>query len=307
MSEVKEIKQSVNYGKAVGVLSEKKYEIIDGTTKSGAPCKIIRGNIVVTTNDGDMKFGFYQQSTNGKNDGQEDWAAKSYAGLKTAMEQQIAKSDNNGEPDVVAVTFSTRVNDFKSKKGDVISGVNYDVKNISRHKVSADDDMVAEGELSGMITAIVPEIVKEEETGRLKVELVSISYGQKAEPYTLFVGEDLADDFDSTYEVGEVTKLYYTVVSEHYGGTTQQASTGFGRKAKVQSGFDRVEMQIIGGEPSFEEEQEEFFTKEELNPLLENRKIALEKLKSEDGDANKSKGGLKDKKVADIPPSDMPF
>jgi hypothetical protein len=283
MSEVKEIKQSINKGTCVGTLSEKDYEIVDAQLTDGTPCKAIKGNVVVTNDSGTFKFGFYINNTTKKHT-----ENRMYKGIETAM-----KEYETGE--LIAINYRLRINDYENQRGTLSKSVNYDVQNMSRHKAT-DEPEVMEGKLSGMIHNIAPEIVGEDETGRLKVEIVGVTYGQDAEPYDMFVENDMVDAFNDIYDVGDVAIFDYEVVSVHYGGATTTQTTAFGRKAKVASGFDRTEMRIIGGEAPFEEEREEYFTMEDLKPLLDNREIKLENI-SKGKKTTTKKSGLKSKKT----------
>lgn len=308
MAELKEIKQTENKGTAVGVLCEKEWENVDDTTKDGFPCKTLRGKITIATDNGDMTFRFYQKSVfNG-----EHKANFRYDNLLKQLGEFVSKEEalkKGIEADVVSVNYTTRINDyFNDKANRVVTQLNYDVDTISRHSMSDEDEMVIEGILGGILTSKTPEIINENETGRLNIEIVAIGYEQTAMPYKLVVDEDLASDFDNLYEVGNVGNFDYSIVTRHIGAKAVASGGGLGRQAKVASGFDKIEWKLIGCSEPFEEEMEDWFNMEDVKPLLENRKIELEKIEKEGGKKPTSNEGLKNNKPQTaIPDDDLPF
>lgn len=317
------VKQLKNNGLVVGVLSEKNLAIVDGNVKDEKgnytiPAKIVRGEIILSTINGDIKMRVYSQSK--KRDGEDN---QMYKGLETIATTNVSKveaslgfisyktGDSTSKDSelqatkikldegVVADTLSCNVqiglNDYKSKDGKVKTSVQL---SFNRGEKVTDDsiELTSDFEMEGVIRSIMPEIIKEEETERKIIEFVNIDYSGNALPFKLVVPEDLASDFENFCEMGNTCKLNGSIVMKHVGGDTTTVSNGFGRKAHVQSGFDIMELQVIGGDPAFEEEMDkdgdlkavEMVT---MKKLMEERKIRLEALEK-GTDKPKTNGGL---------------
>lgn len=337
------VKQLKNNGLVVGVLSEKNLSIVDGKVKdekgnNTIPAKIARGEIVLSTSNGDIKMRVYSQSK--KRNGEDN---PMYKGIETIATTNVSKveatlgylsyktgdaSNKDSELQLtkikldegtVADTLSCNVqiglNDYKAKDGKVKTSVQL---SFNRGERITDDsiELTSDFEMEGVIRSIMPEIIKEEETERKIVEFVNIDYSGNAFPFKLVVPEDLASDFESFYEVGNTCKLNGSIIIKHVGGDTNTSSNGFGRKAHVQSGFDIMELQVIGGDPAYEEEVDKdgdlkAIEMSTMKKLMEERKIKLEALEMAENKANnvtKPSGGLGSKpKLSNEDMEEIPF
>lgn len=334
------VKQLRNNGLVVGVLSEKNLAIVDGMVKDEKgnktiPAKIIRGEIVLSTDNGDIKMRVYSQSK--KKDGDEN---PMYKGIETITTTNVSKVeatlgyityktgdadkkdselqavkvklDEGASADTISCNVQIGLNDYVAKDGKVKTSVQLSF-NRGEKVTDPSTELTSDFEMEGVIRSIMPEIIKENETERKIVEFVNIDYVGNAMPFKLVVPEELAGDFEDYYETGNTCKLNGTIVIKHIGGDTVVNSNGFGRKAHVQSGFDIMELQVIGGDPAYEEEIDKdgdlkAVEMDTMKQLMEERKIRLEAL--EKGvDKPKTNGGLgaKPKVNAEVLDETCPF
>lgn len=302
--EVKNIPESKNEGSARGVLLEKKWEITDDKLKDGTPCKLLKGNISLGTDSGTMDFGFYQQNMFMK-EHKENFRYKT---ILDALNGYNSKAEG-GEATMVSVNYSARRSKpTMNKRGNVVDYTNFDIKKIGTFIEDDDHPLTVEGVLTGILMSKVPEMIGDTETGRLKITVGTITYSQNYEPYDMFIEKDIADEFDNLYEIGDVGRFDYEIKTVHRGAKKVVTTSGLGRTANVESGFDVTEWVLIGCSEPFEEDMEDYFTMEDVEPLVENRNIEFENAeKSEKTSSKKSKSGLKEKTVSVVDEGDMPF
>ena len=305
-----EIKQTVNRGKIVGVLSEKALKISKGEVKTENktfPCEVISGTLSVETENGTLPpLRVYLKSK--KKDGTEN---KMFAGFVTIMKEYVSKmelttgkisykvQDSNAEktveipidkqvvtaPDTIECSVRLDLNDYVSNTTQkVVSSVQLSMSNAKR--VSSDTELTTDLMIEGYVQKIVPETTKtEEETSRILVTFVTVGFGAKAKPFTVIVPEDLADDFSNMYEVGQTAMFYCSVVMRHVGGQKNNTAA-FGKKAKVYSGFDVEEIVLIGGEEPYDEDTDEdgsskSISANDVKSILKERKLMLEQKEKE--------------------------
>ena len=148
----------------------------------------------------------------------------------------------------------------------------------------------ADAKITGVIRSIKPEIKNEEETGRLFVEFYMFNYKGDTYPVTLAVNEDLADDFKDAYELGASCQLDVELVSRTVGKPKVNKEKAFGRRAsKIVEGYIITEINVFGGDPVFEEENEYFVDIKDMKKAIEARELMIEqKIKDK---AEKDKGG----------------
>lgn len=303
MSEVKEIRQTYSTLKAIGTLKERKLEIAEKKFDDGAPYNTLSGSIVVAINGNEHEFRIWMNdhfstlNDEGKHNGNRayDDALKIVeAELGTTVELEL-KAD--------------RFNDYVGKDNKLHS---YDTLSVNGVKiVSNDTEHMFEGKIEGIIHSIRPEIVKEDETGRLIVTFVGIGYGEKALPHNLYVNAYDADYFKDEYEIGSCCLLDIEVATNTYGVTTQTG--GWGRRANVSKGFTRVEWIVIGGEEPYTEErvnkkgEKLFIAHKDVKNLMEARDIMLEQIEKEGYKGGKSepKQGLKAMNKPDVDLTDV--
>ena len=283
-----EIKQTMNRCRIVGTLLEKALEVKEGTARDvngkEFACDVIQGQISVETANGTFPLRVYCASkTKEKKDN------RMYTGLKTIMNEYISRldvsKDSTKTADTIDCNVKMDINDYVSKNsGKVVTAVQMSMNSAKR--VPSETESITDVALEGYIGKIVPETDRDEnETGRLVVTFVTIGYGEKAKPYTLIVPEDIASDFEGMYEEGQTTVLYCSIVMRHV-GSKQNTGAAFGKKAHVSSGFDIQEIQVIGGESAYEDEEDEegnskVISSSDIKNLMKERKLYLEQLEKD--------------------------
>lgn len=294
-----EIKSTKNLSRIVGVLSEKALELKTGTIKGengDIPCQIIQGQLAVETDNGTFPIRVYSASK--KKDGSEN---KMFNGIKTIMESYVSKVDavkSEKEADVIDCNTKVNINDYVGNDGQVKTSVQISLN--SARRVTGEVESVTDIDMVGYIGSIKPEMDKnDEETGRLIVNLMTINYLEKAEPFTLIVPEDIADDFNDIYEVGQTVELYCSLEMRHV-GAKQGTQAAFGRKAKVAQGYGVMELVVFGGEEPFEDdddaEEKKCISSKTAKELMNERKLYLENLPNEKKEKDKEKKTTKSNK-----------
>lgn len=293
-----EVRQTKNVGMLVGILSEKKLEITDDeiilSSGKKSPCKLVKGEISLETDNGVFKLRLFCRDRTVANE-----PNKMFKGFETIADTYVSKldasKDSEKTADVVSCTVQVSCNDYVGQDGKLKSGTQLFMKKSNR--VTGDYDSTTDLDIEGVIRSVKPEIRNEEETGRLLVEFVLISYGGKAEPITVIVNEDMANDFNDMYEVGQTCELYCTIVMQHVGEDNSKKQAGFGRKANIRNGFDIMEIQVVGGEAPYEEDEEDIngnpkmISMETMKALKNERDIYLEDLVKNSKKKGNSKGG----------------
>lgn len=301
MSEVKEIKQTKMMCRISGVLSEKALELKSGELKGDngktIPCEIIQGTISVETENGVFPLRVYCASKTKKEGGKEN---RMWKGMKKMMDDYISKVDASKDDtltaDKVNCDVRVNINDYPRQDGTVATTVQLSLNSIRR--ATGDFESVTDVDMDGYIRSIKPETKgDDEETGRLMVEFVTIGYGGKAEPYTLYVPEELADDFEDIYEPSQTVEMYCSLVMRHI-GEKKTSTAKFGRKANVSSGYDVMEMIVVGAEDPYEEPDDDeieskVIDKKTIKKLMEERSLMLEELPKQKKEKDKDKKSTK--------------
>lgn len=296
-----ELKQTTNKSKFIGVLSEKALTVESGKMKDDKgkefDCDVIKGTISIETANGTFPLRVYSKSK--KKDRSDN---KMYAGLVTIMNDYVSKMDvSQGKAevaDVIDCGVKVDINDYVSKNsGKVVSGVQLSMNKANR--VAPDTASSTDLMLEGYIGKIFPETDKAgEETGRLIVTFVTIGYGGVAKPFTIIVPEEWLDDdgntitaqdFIDSYEVGHTALFYCTLKMTHVGNTVTSKAF-LGKKAKVSSGYDVQEIIFIGGEPPYEDDEDDSkcISDKDIKALMKERKLMLEQ-KEKDAQEEASK------------------
>lgn len=303
----KEIRQTFSTLKAVGILKEQDLKVETKKFDDGEEYHTLSGNIVISVNGAEHKFRIWMNdhfaslNDNGKHKGN-----SSYDNTRALMDIPTGAT-----PTIELSLRAERFNDYMGKDNKLHS---FDDISVNEAKIISDEaEHMFEGKIEGVVYSIRPEIVKEEETGRLIVTFVGVGYGQKALPHTLYVGAEEADYFKDEYEIGSCCTLDIEIASKEYGATTTQ-TTGWGRKANVSKGFTRIEWTVIGGDPAYNEEQVNkkgeplFISQSDIKSLMEARDIMLEQIEKEgykDGNKGKPKQGLKAMNKPDVDLTDV--
>ena len=269
------------------VKENKKLEIVDNKFEDGTPYQTIRGRFVLAVDNGEYTCEVYCNSKfrgedHKSNSDFDSFAELSKCAMDTPVEVQIR---------------TNKFNDYTNKRGTISS---VDCLNANRIKFLSEpaQEEKFEGAIEGMLTKVVPEIRNDEETGRLKVEITGVGYGEKALPHSLFVPSDLADDFNSIYELGSLATFDVEIKTVVYGEQKTERTGGFGRKAEINTGFTRPEWIVIGGDEPIDEDrvgkngEPLYIDPNEINNMLEARSVELEQILKEAKDGKKApKGG----------------
>lgn len=224
-----------------------------------------------------------------------------FKGIVTCMNDYVTRKDAKEGEEATKVFIKSgglTPNEYADKEGTWKSYT----PTITTYNITSSglpDNDICEGNATGIIRSIIDEVVNEEETGRLKVELFMFDAKGETFPVTFTVEKDLADDFKDFYDGGVSCKVYFDVLTKQVGTKKVASSGGFGRReTKTTSGFSVVEYSIFKGEEPFEEEHENFVGKAEMKKAMESRTITIEqkckdaKDKAKNGGASKPKGGL---------------
>ena len=167
----------------------------------------------------------------------------------------------NGEPGVeptlVNIEGTVSINDYVNQRGEISSTLRWRVGRANT-KASPEDAKGTTLKATLYINSITPELRQEEETGRLCVTPYGAEGNGTCFPVNAIVDEDMADDFESCYEVGMTVPFEFELVSRHVGGENKGESKKFGRAGKVtvNNGFDVQELMLVGGDDEIEEPDE---------------------------------------------------
>lgn len=254
------LKKTSNYFRCVGVLSEKNLKREDckiklkqnGQETGTMDGERIMGTLAVDTDDGLHTFRVYAQSH--KSDGKENGRWKMYCAM---LDWNPKIGGNGGEPTLVNLEGSVNINDYVGQDKEVRSSLQWNVS-IGNTKASPDEPKSTTLKATLFIAAIKPEMKQEEETGRLLVTMYGADNEGACFPVNAIVGDDMADAFESCYEVGMTVPFELELVSRHVGGDNTGAVKKFGRAGKiaVNNGFDVRELMLVGGDDEIEEPDE---------------------------------------------------
>ena len=222
-----------------GIVSEKK---LDEVTENGV--KRIEGYITIKTDETNfVRFNVrVNEKTNAGN------ANKTYAGIETVMNtyKSIAVE---GEEEADRVRVNGDINLYRSRNtGQEIVGYKSNFFNRVRNEYEPH----AEFSVEVFIEKFVPEIDRDGiETGRMKVKGWVPTYNG-IEPIELIVGEDLADDLTTVYEVGQTAEFYGEVINSRVETETEKAAA-FGKARKQKNVSYKNELLVTGGSAPYEE------------------------------------------------------
>lgn len=318
------VRQTMKTGLIIGTLSEKSTEIKqkEYTREDGTKgmCNWVEGDIVVSTKNGDFKLRINQPELT-----KADKTNNTYASMEKLHNTYISAVDaaKNKEltPDNISVKINLGVWD-RYNNGKILSTPQIRVNAVSRD--TSEKESQTDCLIEGVIRSIKPEITpakndNEEatETGRLVVEIISVSFKGEAEPFTLIVPEDLTDAFMNGYvdeltgdtiegySVGDTCCFGVELLMKHI-GAQKAGRPGFGRKANISEGFDVLELSVFNGEPPYTEDvvdsngDSKVFTMETMKALMTEREMKLKKLEEEGNTSNstsvKGKGVTNGKK-----------
>lgn len=199
---------------------------------------------------------------------------------------------------------------YKSKSsGNVIEPVSIQMFSMSSTGVPEED--YAEGKVSGYIKKIKDETNNEdEETGRLIIDFwLYDDYNKLVSPFPLIVEEDIANDFNDTFDNGNTAILDFDIVSRKVG--RKESDDGFGsRKSKVIGGFNVIEYSVFNGN-SVDDESEYYIDEDVFKNLFKAHEQKKEEAKNasnnNEGKSNKGLGSARTSHVEDVDDDENPF
>lgn len=315
------LNKSRNFFVAKGILSEKaslvkgkgrvpmfiehdyKYELYDENGKTGRfdTCDRLFGMITIETQDGTMEFQVNAKSKTSKGEENKRWKM-----FETIAEEWNPKIGGHGDPDFVTVSGSVAIYDQPGKDGKIYPKLQWSA-------TSKCDRIAPDWENSGCtlsascyIKAVNPEVVKEEETGRYKVNAYAADGRGQVFPVDFFVDGDEAVDFiTEEVSIGDTLNFDVNRIIKTIGGKSSATKKTFGSsRVDTGSSFTLDELVLTAGEVI--EEPDELTTEDEdgnevpvktmwMNPTavkkaIKEREKMLDELKSNGGE-KKSTGG----------------
>lgn len=273
--------QGTNKGTLIGILNEKKLELIDSFVPNTSPrvsCKTIRGHIIVSTDNGDFRIEVYQNSKT--KTGVDN---KMYTAVETLYTDYISKVDASKNSaltaDVISVRVQADVNDYyndKAKK--MVSGIRFKFNGCSR---TNDTELTTGLDLQGFIWSVKPELKDEEETGRVLVQFINFGYEEKALPFILVVSKANNEKwFDDNFKAGSSVELKIQPTYVSVGAKKQKVA--YGEDVKTSDGYDVLELLVSGAYEIIEDEENEFFyDSKRVKEAMKERKVLLEQIEAD--------------------------
>lgn len=200
------MEQTLNNINIVGVLVKKSLEV----RNQGEENECISGSLVLRTEDGsEHEINYFANKYKKDKDGNfTSEESKMYASYETIMTDYISLEDDKELADTIKVgRCEFTANDFKSPKdGNLISTTklraNFANRLDSQEKETT--PKVAKYEISGVVTKMYPETIKDVPTGKGIVMVDVIGYNGTIIPVKLTIDEHLVDAFSKAgfYEGG---------------------------------------------------------------------------------------------------------
>ena len=261
MSDVRTLNKTKNWFRCVGTVSEKdlkledcKVKIYDNGKPTGEEVKAqcIKGKVAIKTDTGIQTFGIYFTSKGMDGKDSKDW------GMAKAMYEKWNPEiggESGVDPTVVALEGAAEINDYAGDNG-ISSRLQFRVRRANT-RVSPDEGHGMTLNATAYIHKMAPEVRNEEETGRMKVTLYGANAKGACFPIDMIVEEDLAEDFEEAYEVGQTVNFDIDIVVKHVGGAKSgKKAFGKGGRMNVNSGFDVTEYVLAGCDEAIEEPDE---------------------------------------------------
>lgn len=262
-----------------GILSEKKLEkAVDSEGK-----EIIRGSLKIKENDTNfITLNVYVNRYT--KDGKENNA---YAGMVTVMDeyQSIAEVGEEAATRVRCGKGALKPNTYVDKRtGDVKTNVRYDATYVSRVDDLTKYEPKAKFEVEGYIVSMIPEVKKDEETGRLIVNILVPTYNG-IEPMVITVGDDLASEFEGMFEPGQ-TARFFGILKNNVIVEEKVIKMALG-KSEIKKSYDYVDERFLtGAQDPYEEEQA--YSAEAIKKAMADREMKLENDKKKVAEAKQN-------------------
>jgi len=307
------LKRTKNAFRAIGTVNELALERSDCEIQlqdaDGNPTKKvsgerIMGRFTLRVKEGIYPFKVYFQSLNARPDKDGKHDSKQWKMAESMLKWNPEINSDGSPATVVNVDGDIAINDYVGQDGEVRSSLQYNVRKASI-KVSEGDNKGFSWNGVAFIDSITEEVVAEEETGRLIVNLYGANNKGECFPIKAFVDEDNAEAFNDCFEAGQTIPLDIDVTSRHVGGKKNAGKKAFGRAASVETsgGYDIIEMMIVGADNAIEESEDE---DENGNPIdngyispavmKKAKKARAQKLEELKNNPPEKKGSIKEQK-----------
>lgn len=283
------IRELTNQVKLTGRIVEVETKF-DKTKEKGVPYVSIKGAIQFgKTKAETRRFESFVQQENSKG-GENKLYDPTLAFAKAV--KSVAKVGTD-EATVVGIEGSFEPNDYVNSNDVLVEGLR--IKATFFNDADEDDEFKGEANVEGYINSIEPEIDKEseEETGRLRVELLTTNFfGDIIPVKNIIVPEDLSEDFESEYEVGQTAKLFLDFIPKQAEAKSSPNKKGLG-KHRSTDGKNYVELVLVGADPAIDEDDEsgKGISSKAIRIGLSERKAKLQEIK--DAGYQGNKGGDK--------------
>jgi len=305
------MEQTINKINITGVLVKNGLEV----RNVGEENECISGSLILRTEDGsEHEVGYFANKYKKDKDGKfTSEVSKMYTSYETIISDYISLENDKHNADVIRIGMAEySANDFKGKDGNLISSTKIRAKFANRLTAEEKEitPKVATFELSGVVTKLEPEMIKETPTGNGIVMLDVIGYEGTLIPVRLTVPSDLINDFGKVgfYEtgVGKFTgKIINTKTVEQV--VEQQA---FGDANVQEKTITKRMNEIRGGSPLGGLEALKI-TQEEYSTAQSKRRLKLDEVLTK---ANNSGEGFTNKSAntnspfsGSQPPANNPF
>lgn len=196
------LRQAEARAKAVGIVSEKKLEVVTEDKKTS-----IKGSLTVKTSD----TNFIRYNVNVAELKKDGTPNSVYAGIQTVMNEYKSIAEVGEElADKVSVTGDLNLYHSVKSNQDIVS---YKANFFNRIPQFGEEGMSASFIVEMFISTMIPECDKEgSETGRLLVKGWVPTYNG-IEPLTLVAPEDIADAVNSTFEPGMTVNFSGSIIN----------------------------------------------------------------------------------------------
>ena len=221
---------------------------------TGQPYTCIAGDVTIKTGDDETHVIAYFAKELTK-DGA---VSKNFKSLQTAMEEMVTVADiaqgiATGEPSMLTCQGELALNEFKTQAGEVVSNARINGKFApSRFKGEKSEfTPKAEYTIEGIVyKTVMPEIVNDEETGRLKIELYVPLYAGKIIPLSFLtlptLPQNQKDYLEENFTKGASIKIWGKLVNKSK-KIERVIEAGFGEDT-VETTYERTrEFITIGG------------------------------------------------------------
>lgn len=284
------MEQSTNKINITGVLVKKGLEI----RNVGEDNECISGSLVLRTDDGsEHEVNYYANKYKKDENGNiTNEISKMYTGYETIIAEYTSLEDDKENADVIKIGMGEySANDFKSPKDGSVVSTNKIRAKFANRLTDQEKEVtpkVATFELSGIVTKMQPEMIKDQPTGNGLVMLDVIGYGGTIIPVKLTIPSDLVTPFGNAgfYETGVGkftgnlvnTKTVETIVEKQaFGDDKVEEKTVTKKLNEVRGGSPLGTLDVLK------------ITQEEYATAQSKRRLKLDEIKN---GVNKSKEGF---------------